>query len=48
MDEKTEQLEQNMVVKLEQMEHDIIKTLNGRLPKIDKVFEKTHVNKGNI
>jgi hypothetical protein len=30
------------------MEQKIIESLNGRLPKIDKVFEGTHENKGSI
>jgi hypothetical protein len=34
--------------KLEQMEQNIIESLNGRLPKIDKGSEGTHENKGSI
>jgi hypothetical protein len=34
--------------KSEQMENTILEALNGRFPKIDKVFEGTHENKGSI
>ena len=43
-----EQLEQKMDGKLEQMEQNIIESLNGRLHKIDKGSEGTHENKGSI
>jgi hypothetical protein len=43
-----EQLEHKMDGKLEQMENNILESLNGRFPKIDKVYEGTHGNKGSI
>jgi hypothetical protein len=46
--EQMKQLEHKMDGKLEQLEHKIIEALNGRFPKIDKVSEGTHENKGSI
>jgi hypothetical protein len=37
-----------MDVKLEQMENNILEALNGRFPKLNKVFQGTHENKGSI
>ena len=43
-----QQMEQKMDGKLEHMKHRIIEALNGRLLKVDEVYEGTHENKGNI
>jgi hypothetical protein len=44
MDENKEEMKRN----LEQMEQKIMEVLNGRFPKIDKVFEGTRENKGSV
>jgi hypothetical protein len=41
MDENKEAMKRNM-------EQKIMEALIGRFPKIDKVFEGTHENKGNV
>ena len=43
-----EQLEHKIDGKLEQIEKNILEALNGRFPKINKVSEGTHENKGGI
>jgi hypothetical protein len=48
MDKNKEHMKRTMGKKLEQMEHKIMEALNGRFPKIDKVYKGTHENKGGI
>jgi hypothetical protein len=47
MERNMEQIELNMDVNLEHMEKKIIEALNDILPKIDKVCEDNHGNKGS-
>jgi hypothetical protein len=48
MKRNMEQMENKVYGKLEHMENYILEALNGRIPKIYKVCERNHENKGSV